>query len=673
VWIDLTPNRLAQGGTLEVLLRFATDLSAIVNNEDELEIYLEIARRRCLQHVEEFSPKWRLALIAAVNLFTDLVAQGWSLRVRERAIYGRRPSDELDGGDSRSSKRQRLLVRRNEQLRETATREFVRELEAGRYTSRGRVSIFSLMRDGRELASRLEQIATITNCQDELAKVIDPYIQFVSPGSVCAQTGFSLQDIWRYFRHTWSNPYESVPGRGLLFLVRDRATPFHSVIGIAALSSGAVQLEPRDLYIGWHAEKLLSAITAEPTEEFADWVLTTVERAIAQIYIVDFVKAGIVPSRLPANVDGKVIRKLRLVAQKSRDAHRLRSASSEHKKNIPPEQRSDEDWEQEANSDLFRAKRALELAGLQELRSVVLSSYKGCLGKERLIALLSNAAGRKAFLKLVKTARSMSVGTAIADLTVCGAIPPYNELLGGKLVAMLAASPEVVREYERRYSAVPSVIASSMTGKQVVRAADLVFIGTTSLYGVRPNQYDRITIPGEIFGQGATSVTYRALGERTEGVGTFQFSKRTKESLGRYYMLKHGGRRVNNVFGEGANPKLRALRDGLAELGFDADALLTHGLRKTIYGVNLVTNLREYLLGLAVKPRYRLPIDLADSQGKISRHWLSRWVQPRLQRTELSTRLRQHTLVHPVRHRARVSLPDSDLEQLLLPGIIGAV
>ena len=30
------------------------------------------------------------------------------------------------------------------------------------------------------------------------------------------------------------------------------------------------------------------------------------------------------------------------------------------------------------------------------------------------------------------------VGTAIVDLPVCGALPPYSEILGGKLVAMQA-------------------------------------------------------------------------------------------------------------------------------------------------------------------------------------------------------------------------------------------
>jgi hypothetical protein len=30
-------------------------------------------------------------------------------------------------------------------------------------------------------------------------------------------------DIWRYFRHTWTYQYTSVPGRTMMFLVRDQA------------------------------------------------------------------------------------------------------------------------------------------------------------------------------------------------------------------------------------------------------------------------------------------------------------------------------------------------------------------------------------------------------------------------------------------------------------------
>ena len=86
------------------------------------------------------------------------------------------------------------------------------------------------------------------------------------------------------------------------------------------------------------------------------------------------------------------------------------------------------------------------------------------------------------------------MGTAIADLTVCDAVPPYNEVLGGKLVAMLMTGPEVMEEYRRATAGRPA--SSPPRWPAVNRAgADLVFLGTTSLYAQRPNQYDRIAFP----------------------------------------------------------------------------------------------------------------------------------------------------------------------------------
>ena len=64
--------------------------------------------------------------------------------------------------------------------------------------------------------------------------------------------------------------------------------------------------------------------------------------------------------------------------------------------------------------------------------------------------LAAEGRGRNAVTKVVRKAKADRVGTAIADLTVCGAVPPYNELLGGKLVALLMAGPEMTAEYRRR-------------------------------------------------------------------------------------------------------------------------------------------------------------------------------------------------------------------------------
>ncbi|MEP7349765.1 MAG: Druantia anti-phage system protein DruA [Sphingorhabdus sp.] len=38
------------------------------------------------------------------------------------------------------------------------------------------------------------------------------------------------------------------------------------------------------------------------------------------------------------------------------------------------------------------------------------------------------------------------------DVSICGAVAPYNELLGGKLVALLLASKEIREYYSERYS-----------------------------------------------------------------------------------------------------------------------------------------------------------------------------------------------------------------------------
>ena len=41
------------------------------------------------------------------------------------------------------------------------------------------------------------------------------------------------------------------------------------------------------------------------------------------------------------------------------------------------------------------------------------------------------------------------------------------------------------------------------------------------------------------------------------------------------------------MFGEGVNPRLRKLRDGLKELGLDADELLRHGRPRIVYGAGI--------------------------------------------------------------------------------------
>jgi len=123
------------------------------------------------------------------------------------------------------------------------------------------------------------------------------------------------------------------------------------------------------------------------------------------------------------------------------------------------------------------------------------------------------------------------VGVDMMDIVVCGTIAPYNVLLGGKLICLLLASPEVVGFYRERYEGRASVIASSMKGDDVVRKPNLVLLATTSLYGVGSSQYNRVRVPLEsIGGQVGERLEYAELGE-SEGYGSSQFSHVTLSYL----------------------------------------------------------------------------------------------------------------------------------------------
>jgi hypothetical protein len=48
-----------------------------------------------------------------------------------------------------------------------------------------------------------------------------------------------------------------------------------------------------------------------------------------------------------------------------------------------------------------------------------------------LVKLAESREGRDAIARVLRKAKAERVGNAMADLTVCGAVPPYNEILGG--------------------------------------------------------------------------------------------------------------------------------------------------------------------------------------------------------------------------------------------------
>jgi hypothetical protein len=234
----------------------------------------------------------------------------------------------------------------------------------------------------------------------------------------------------------------------------------------------------------------------------------------------------------------------------------------------------------------------------------------------------------------------------MADITVCGAIAPYGPILGGKLVSLLAASPEVVDAYQRRYLEQESEIASSMAGRPIVRPSELVFLGTTSLYGIGSSQYNRLRMPAELIGgRPGERLEYRQIG-RSEAYGTSHFTAGTVDALVTLVQQSSNGQRVNSIFGEGVSPKFRKLRHGLDELNLPTDTLLQHGRERIVYGVPLARNFREYLLGMEASPDYLFSVDDPKARTKaIATWWMDRWLSPRIESDDVLAQVERHATV----------------------------
>ena len=161
----------------------------------------------------------------------------------------------------------------------------------------------------------------------------------------------------------------------------------------------------------------------------------------------------------------------------------------------------------------------------------------------------------------------------LMDAYALGAVPPYNMLLGGKLVASLIRSQDVVDTFQAKYHDSVGVISGQS------KHAKLVAVTTTSALG-RSSLYNRLKINGQPI--------FSPIGS-TSGWGHFHFSdelfddmREYLRSVGDHYADSHG-------FGQGPNYRLRLIRKALGLLGLDPD-LAKHGLAREVFFCSLASN-----------------------------------------------------------------------------------
>lgn len=198
----------------------------------------------------------------------------------------------------------------------------------------------------------------------------------------------------------------------------------------------------------------------------------------------------------------------------------------------------------------------------------------------------------------------------IMDLYVVGAIPPYSQLLAGKLMAMLATSNEVRKIVWNKYK-------NSITNiREESKMPHLTLLTTSSSLG-RSSLYNRIS-----FNQ---QPLFIKIGE-TSGWGHFHLSNGSFDLMREYLSLIDHPINKLNRFGQGPNWKMRAIRTCLELLDLPTDLLL-HGIKREVYVAPLADNYKEFLIGQTKRPRY---LDLSEEQ--LVSFFMKRWLLPRAMR-----------------------------------------
>jgi Domain of unknown function (DUF4338) len=193
------------------------------------------------------------------------------------------------------------------------------------------------------------------------------------------------------------------------------------------------------------------------------------------------------------------------------------------------------------------------------------------------------------------------------DAFTIGAVPPYSNILGGKLVAGLVASNEVRQAYWRVYAGK----ITQMKRKRI--AQPLVAVTTTSAFG-RSSIYNRLRHGDRLL---AESIGY------TKGTGSVHLEPFYPHILD--LIRTEEPDLVVGDYGNGPKRKWQHFKRGLDMLGVHR-RFFNHGLQREVFLYRLVENLDAGMSG--GESGAALDMSTADHAA----YWRERWAIPRSER-----------------------------------------
>ena len=240
----------------------------------------------------------------------------------------------------------------------------------------------------------------------------------------------------------------------------------------------------------------------------------------------------------------------------------------------------------------------------RQMRFVIWDKYhNSVIGLIGLQSPILAWAPRDQYLKLDKTMRETWVNQSMNAQRV-GAIPPYNQILGSRLVASMLISKEVRLAFQRKYKGRKTEMENRLLPNR------LLFITTTGAFGKSPI-YDRLSHNGHKL---SFFLGY------TQGFGSFHITDDLYQQMLDY--LKARDVSISRGYGSGPSRKMKLINIAMNHLGFKKGT--RHQIKRGVYLFTPVTNLHSVIHDGKSPKHYNLSVaELAD-------FWRKRWLLPRL-------------------------------------------
>ena len=184
-----------------------------------------------------------------------------------------------------------------------------------------------------------------------------------------------------------------------------------------------------------------------------------------------------------------------------------------------------------------------------------------------------------------------------------GALPPYNELLGGKMAALALTSNELRLKYQKKYKGIETILQ-----KRVIEA-QLLFLTTTSAFG-RSSIYNRLKYKDWLV---AHSLGY------TKGSGTFHITEELYFEIQKFLQKRNVD--INTTFGYGPSRKMKLLDTAFSML--DLQEYHYHNIQREFFLFPLAKNLNN-IIEKGVRPIY-----FQRALQDLTEFWKERWAIPR--------------------------------------------